>query len=213
MTRKAWTLEEDEYIKKAYNGKNVEEVAAYLGRTLTSVRQRLHKLGIRYSGLPDGFINDAKKGNNGAYSAWRKVAITVGADSCSPEFLRYSNFKAWYDGLHKEGWCVSAALTNGHYSLNKLCYIPDSIRSFIRAAKTNYSKKGLPQGVYESNGTYRASFNFRGFQGTKSYKTIEEVAEAYKAFKMEKKAEIAESLLNCGEIDDEMYQAIIGLQL
>lgn len=138
--------------------------------------------------------------NRSKYPAYADVKV------CD-EWLRYSNFKRWYDENHKDGYDMDKDLLSGDckiYSPDTCCFIPESLNAIVASISPNN------KGYTEKGGYFYASLYMDGKRKhLGSFKTRVEAHSAYVLAKKEYVLRVAESHLSKGEIDDRIFAALL----
>lgn len=127
------------------------------------------------------------------------------------EWLRLSSFKVWFDMHYIEGWHLDKDVLikgNNVYSPSTCCFLPPQINCCISRKQ---SKNGLPCGVYQRGGKYRAKL----FVGN-SYKSItcetkEEAFEIYKKSKEKHIKSLAEAYKS--QLEKRVYEALCNYKV
>lgn len=134
----------------------------------------------------------------------------VGCSVCD-EWLRFSNFKRWFDKNYEEGYYLDKdILVNGNkvYSPETCCFVPHEINELIETRK-NKTNKFYQCVEISKNGKFRARikrYGRREYLGT--FNTPEEAFEAYKHGKVAYVREVADTYFNDGKITKEVYDAL-----
>lgn len=134
----------------------------------------------------------------------------VGCSVCD-EWLRFSNFKRWFDKNYVEGYYLDKdILVNGNkvYSPETCCFVPHEINELIEIRK-NKTNKFYQCVEISKNGNFRARikrYGRREYLGT--FKTPEEAFNAYKQGKVAYVREVADSYYKDGKITKEVYDAL-----
>lgn len=137
----------------------------------------------------------------------------IGCRVCD-EWLRYSNFKKWFDENYVNGCELDKDILvkdNKVYSPDTCCFVPKRINSlFVRS----YKPKSLPAGVWKSKKRFLAKFvcgdkiHYLGL-----FKTVDEASTAYKQAKESTIKEIAQEYYNKGLINEKVYNAMLNYKL
>lgn len=134
----------------------------------------------------------------------------VGCSVCD-EWLRFSNFKRWFDKNYVEGYYLDKdILVNGNkvYSPETCCFVPHEINELIEIRK-NKTNKFYQCVEISKNGNFRARIKRHGrreYLGT--FKTPEEAFNAYKQGKIAYVREVADAYYKEGKITKEVYDAL-----
>lgn len=128
-----------------------------------------------------------------------------------PEWLTLSSFSGWMLAQDWEGSVLDKDLLSDGgrvYEPDSCAFIPTWLNAFLSSYKS--SRSGLPMGVYERDGRYRASHGGGKSQvhiGT--FKTIAEAEKAYLTFKLDELVMISARYagLNCA--DNRVCQALL----
>jgi len=134
----------------------------------------------------------------------------------SYEWLTYSNFKKFYDTNYKEGFQLDKDILirgNKEYSEKACRFVPAYINLLLidRGAKRGEYKIGVD--FY--NGKFRSQCNngtgkqkYLGY-----YENEEEAFQAYKEFKEQTIKRIAQSAYGKGDIDIDIYHALLKWEI
>ena len=142
----------------------------------------------------------------------RKTSITYDGCSVCDEWLKFSNFKAWYEKNYKEGYALDKDILyrgNKEYSPNKCVYVPKFINSLLSARARDRGKCVI--GVKKSQGgkCFEAQISRYGkVYNLGRYKTE---IEAFNVFKREKEKyikEVSDNYYSRGLIDKRVYDAL-----
>lgn len=134
----------------------------------------------------------------------------VGCSVCD-EWLRFSNFKRWFDKNYVEGYYLDKdILVNGNkvYSPETCCFVPHEINELIETRK-NKTNKFYQCVEISTNGKFRARikrYGRREYLGT--FNTPEEAFEAYKQGKVAYVREVADAYFKDEKITKEVYDAL-----
>lgn len=139
----------------------------------------------------------------------------VGCSVCE-EWLRFSNFKRWFDKNYIEGYYLDKDILvkgNKVYSPNSCCFVPHEINELIEIRKNKKNKfyKCVEKTV---NGNFRARikrYGRREYLGT--FATPEEAFYAYKEAKEAYIKEVATKYYNDGKIARNVYNALINYKV
>ena len=143
--------------------------------------------------------------------------------SVSDEWKYFSNFKKWYDINYIEGFELDKDILvegNKVYSKETCRFIPPYINTILNDHRS--VKRNLPRGVSENkpneyskrvNITYKASCQGANSQQlNKTFKTIEEAVTWYSETKTRVVREVATRALEAGEIQPDVFDALIRRQ-
>ena len=139
----------------------------------------------------------------------------VGCSVCD-EWLRFSNFKRWFDKNYVEGYYLDKdILVNGNkvYSPETCCFVPHEINELIETRK-NKTNKFYQCVEISKNGKFRARikrYGRREYLGT--FNTPEEAFYAYKEAKEEYIKEVATKYYNDGKIARNVYEALMNYKV
>ena len=131
------------------------------------------------------------------------------------EWLRFSNFKKWFDDNYIDGYALDKDILvkgNKVYSPDTCCFVPQGINS-IFTKRQNYRGK-YPIGVFRNYKGYGAKVTLYGTQkhlGT--YNTIEKAFVAYKQAKEAHIKEVAEKYYSEGKITKRVYDALMRYEV
>ena len=137
--------------------------------------------------------------------------------SVCDEWLRFSNFKEWFDKNYVEGYALDKDILikgNKTYSPKTCCFVPQRINSLILNHKNGRGK--YPIGVRKGCGanSYTALYTRDGKSVVIG--TFYSVEEAFYAYKKEKEAhiqEIATRYYNDGKITEKVYKALMNYKV
>jgi hypothetical protein len=139
----------------------------------------------------------------------------VGCSVCD-EWLRFSNFKRWFDKNYVEGYYLDKdILVNGNkvYSPETCCFVPHEINELIETRK-NKTNKFYQCVEISKNGKFRARikrYGRREYLGT--FNTPEEAFYAYKEAKEAYIKEVATKYYNDGKIARNVYEALMNYKV
>jgi len=138
----------------------------------------------------------------------------IGCEVCE-EWLRFSNFKKWFDKNYKEGYELDKdVLVKGNklYSPNTCCFIPKEINRLLINCKR---KRGnYPVGISYVNGKYIAHMRKNKKQihlGT--FNTTKEAFNAYKESKELYIKQLANDFYLKGKITLDVYKALLNYSI
>ena len=183
------------------------------------------KYGVAYNDY-DGCIMDENGKVLMSYQVWDSMikrcyskkhqlhaASYIGCRVCD-EWLRYSNFKKWFDGNYVDGYQLDKDILvkdNKIYSPDTCCFVPKRINSlFVKS----YKQRNLPAGVWKSKNQYLAKFvcgDIVHYLGL--FKTIDEASAAYKKDKEKVIKEFAQEYYDKGLIDVKIYDAMLNYKI
>lgn len=171
------------------------------------------------------FLDDVTKM---AYDTWRlmldrcynsnyhKTHPTYKSCSVCDEWLRFSNFKKWFEQNYVNGYQLDKDILvkgNRVYSPQTCCFIPQRINSlFTKQSKA--IRKGIVGVTERYNGKFLAYYTKNKKNiciGT--YDTQEEAFEAYKMHKENYIKEIAQEYFDNGMITEKVYQALMNYKV
>ena len=135
--------------------------------------------------------------------------------SVCEEWLRFSNFKTWFDANYIDGCYLDKdVLVKGNkvYSPETCCFVPREINNVIENAR---SRRGnTPMGVFERNGRYLSYVRVSGkriYLGT--FDTIEQAFEIMKERKEMYIKDLARKYYNNGKIARNVYEALMNYKV
>lgn len=130
-------------------------------------------------------------------------------------WLKYSNFKKWFDKNYKEGYQLDKdILVQGNltYSPQTCCFVPQYINSFINDCAKSRGRYKL--GVIKDGRKYYARTHIDGV--LVNLGTFESEDDAHIAYKNARKKEIsrvANEYYNKGAIDRNVYEALLKREI
>lgn len=135
--------------------------------------------------------------------------------SVCEEWLRFSNFKMWFDANYIDGCYLDKDILvkgNKVYSPQTCCFVPREINNVIENAR---SRRGnTPMGVFERNGRYLSYVRVNGkriYLGT--FDTIEQAFEIMKERKEMYIKDLARKYYNNGKIAKNVYEALLNYKV
>lgn len=171
------------------------------------------------------FLDDITKK---AYDTWRLMLDRCYSDDfhethpsykdCSvcEEWLKFSNFKQWFDRNYVEGYQLDKDILvkgNRVYSPQFCCFIPQRINSLL-TKQSKATRKSIVGVTERYNGKYLAYYTKNRKNiclGT--YDTKEEAFLAYKAHKEAYIKEMAQEYFANGKINEQVYQALMNYEV
>lgn len=137
----------------------------------------------------------------------------IGCTVCD-EWKLLSNFKAWYDANHKQGYHLDKDILhrgNKVYSPSTCRYIPPSINSLLINCR---SRRGeYPLGVSRSGSKFVAQCHNGDTRRVSvvigRYDTPLEAFAAYKVYKEDRIKALARELMADGKIDADVFSALL----
>ena len=145
----------------------------------------------------------------------QSVAPTyIGCNICN-EWLKYSNFKSWYDDNFVDGFDLDKdILVQGNKTYGPLfCrFVPARINTLL--IDCGNARGNLPQGVCFIKGKYVARIRKHGERcRIGSFKSPQEAYSAYKIEKERYVKEVASKYFSKGMIDHDIYNALMSWSL
>ena len=174
-------------------------------------------------------INDSKPLNRDAksYRVWKSMFNRCYSDKfhtnfptyqdCEvcEEWYKYSNFKEWFDKHYVDGWQLDKDILvkgNKVYSPSTCCFVPPSINYLF--VKKNACRGDCPIGVTYYNEKYHSSVRIYGKRISLGvYNNPEDAFQAYKKAKENHIKEIALQYFNNGEINQQVYNALMNYEV
>ena len=135
--------------------------------------------------------------------------------SVCEEWLRFSNFKNWYDKNHVEDYHLDKDILvkgNKVYSPETCCFVPSEINTLF--TKSNAKRGNLPIGVRKCKRKFMTMCKLGGvvtYLGL--YNTIEEAFNAYKQSKEAHIKEVAQKYFDDGKITKRVYDALMRYEV
>lgn len=126
-------------------------------------------------------------------------------------WLKYSNFKKWFDKNYKEGFALDKDILqqgNLTYSPNTCCFVPIYINSLITDCAKRRGQYKL--GVTKNHNKFVARTHINGkivFLG--SFDNEDEAHEAYKREKLKEISRVAHEAYISGDINKNVYDALL----
>lgn len=143
----------------------------------------------------------------------------IGCHVCD-EWLRFSNFKEWFDKKHVEGYSLDKDILSGKhnkvYSQYTCCFVPNEIN--ILLCKSDKKRGKTPIGVTErklvNGSSYMAYLNKNGCRiNLGTFNSAEEAFQAYKSAKEAHIKEMATQYYNEGKITKKVHDALMGYEV
>lgn len=147
----------------------------------------------------------------------------LGCSVCD-EWLIFTDFKVWFDEKYREDFHLDKDIlvdSNKLYSPDTCVFVPDYINTLLNAR--NNRKSNLPMGVCVQkpntnsrriNESYQAFCNYTNqgehTQLSKTFKTVEEASSWYSATKTRVVREVAQRALDCGDIGQDVFNALVS---
>ena len=137
--------------------------------------------------------------------------------SVCDEWLRFSNFKEWFDKNYVEGYALDKDILikgNKTYSPKTCCFVPQRINSLIVNHKNGRGK--YPIGVRKGCGTNSYTALYARDGKSVVIGTFYSVEEAFCAYKKEKESyikEVATQYYNDGKITKKVYDALMKYEV
>lgn len=131
------------------------------------------------------------------------------------EWLCFQNFADWCfnNPFYDLGYCLDKDFlsdSNKVYSPNTCCFIPHEVNTLFLNSDCN--KNGLPTGVTERGGKYRAKIGRRGKKSDLG--TYDTVEDAYKAYVEAKESYVKEVAYRWkGKIDDRVFKKLMAWKI
>lgn len=150
------------------------------------------------------------------YSAsYQKNKPTYKDCTVCEEWLKFSNFKCWFDEHYVDGYQLDKDILvkgNKIYSTETCCFVPKEINSILLSCKN--SRGRYPIGVTLYKGKYRARINKYGkLHDIGFYATPQEAFCAYKKEKESYIKSIAEKYFKEGKISQNVYIALLNYNI
>ena len=149
-----------------------------------------------------------------------KHATYIGCKVCD-EWLRFSNFKEWFDNNYVEGYCLDKDIfsckSNKVYSPDTCCFVPNEINVLL--CKSDAKRGKMPIGVYERkmvNGYKYVAYVNNNIQKHFHLGTFDTPEEAFQAYKQAKESHIkdmATQYYNDGKITKKVYDALMRYEV
>ena len=144
----------------------------------------------------------------------------IGCHVCN-EWLRFSNFKEWFDDNYIEGYSLDKDVLSSKgkkvYSPETCCFVPNEINSLL--CKSDSKRGKMPIGVYERkmvNGYKYVAYvsnNTKKHFHLGTFDTPEEAFQAYKSAKESHIKEMATQYYNDGKITKKVYDALMKYEV
>lgn len=186
--------------------------------------------GVGFTDIPFTTIKGKK---STSYEVWKNVLLRCydkkqqkkrwqSYDGCSvcDEWLRFSNFKKWFDDNYVEGYHLDKDILvkdNKVYSPETCCFVPSEINTLI-VNKKNFRGDypiGVTQKILAGN---RKVFSSRLLIDNKrvwlgSFDTPQKAFEAYKYAKEKHIKEVAQAFFDAKKITRRVYDALMEYQI
>lgn len=173
-------------------------------------------------------INDVdEKTRTTCYRIWKSILGRCYSKHCQtknptykgcsvcPEWLKYSNFKTWFDNNYIAGYDIDKDILyrgNKEYSPLKCRFVPHEINSLLLNCKKNRGK--YPLGVCKIGNFFYANMRKYGeYVKVGKYDNPEEAFNAYKQSKESYIKEVATAYYNEGKIGYDIYLALMNWEI
>ena len=169
------------------------------------------------------------------YSTWASMLQRCYSEKCQArnptyhgcsvcdEWLLLSNFKVWFDANYRDNMALDKDILipgNKIYSPESCSFVPGYINSLL--CDSGAARGDLPLGVIAQkpnpktrkiNTTYTTScWDGHGKRFTRTFKTVAEARQWYTTTKKKVANEQATHALEAGDINGDVYQALISRQ-
>lgn len=144
----------------------------------------------------------------------------IGCHVCN-EWLRFSNFKEWFDENYVNGYCLDKDILSGKdnkfYSPCTCCFVPNEINVLL--CKSDAKRGKMPIGVYERkmvNGYKYVAYVNNNIQKHFHLGTFDTPEEAFQAYKQAKEAyikDMATQYYKDGKITEKVYDALMRYEV
>lgn len=181
---------------------------------------------VRGIGINDykGCVHDKDMQDIPSYKLWTRILArcydtkryhTYKDCGICDEWLRFSNFKRWFDENYIDGYHLDKDILvkgNKVYSPETCCFVPQEINKLIINAKKHRGE--LPVGVSRNAGKYAALVSYKSkFLYLGRYDTPQEAFSAYKQAKEMHIKEIANEYYSQGKITKRVYDALMNYKI
>ena len=135
--------------------------------------------------------------------------------SVCDEWLRFSNFKRWFDENYIDGFQLDKDILvkcNKVYSPETCCFVPPEINVLL--TKRQNDRGEYPIGVFPNGKRFSAKVNVNGkskYLGI--FDTVEDAFQRYKQAKEEHLKELAKKYFKEGKIKQNVYNALMNYKV
>lgn len=144
-----------------------------------------------------------------------KKPTYIGCKVCE-EWLRFSNFKKWFDENYVDGYALDKDILikgNKVYSPETCCFVPAALNSLL--TKRDFHRGSYPVGVQKpQRSRFLASLHING-KATRigRFDTVEEAFAAYKQARETHIKEVAQKYFDDGKITKRVYDALMKYEV
>lgn len=138
-------------------------------------------------------------------------------DNCyvCEEWLRFSNFKKWFDENYMDGYQLDKDILfkgNKLYSPETCCFVPQEINKLLTKHEKGRGK--YPIGVHRDKWAFVAQISYDSIQKVIGrYDTQEEAFMSYKQEKEKHIKEVAQKYYNEGKITKNVFDALMNYEV
>lgn len=146
---------------------------------------------------------------------YHKVCPTYIGCSICDEWLRFSNFKMWFDENYVEGYALDKDILvkgNKVYSPDTCCFVPNEINALL--IKHEGKRGSFPIGVTRKGNKFCARLNVCSVSKWLGvFRSAEEAFAVYKNEKEKYLKEIAKTYFESNKISEKVYNALINYKV